>query len=202
MGKYHECLLFSSKDLLVPFKDDFVLRLIFSNGGSSVSDSESEFSSAHFPEHETKDYVCEIYKGYCTIISSVKDVRYPIGTSLAIAESIVREPRDHSDCRTSTRTSTRGTFYRLENGFQTQSNISTRTSVSFKGLTTGPIDVLEPKMSCRLNRLPLGFHIGVPVGPLFFLPTASAFSVAISAFCVAIFSRDVVRKWVLALDSS
>nr|GFD24856.1 hypothetical protein [Tanacetum cinerariifolium] len=47
----------------------------------------------------------------------------------------------------------------------------------------------------------LGF-VGVPVDPLFFLPTASAFSVAISAFCVAIFSRDVVRKWVLALDIS
>nr|GFD06376.1 hypothetical protein [Tanacetum cinerariifolium] len=107
--------------------------------------------------------------------------------------------------------------------------------VSFEGLTIGSVDVLEPKMSCRLNRLPVGFHIGtrvgctqsalfcggmyfelmayiprastfdfvgVPVGPLFFLPTASTFSVAISTFCVAIFSRDVVRKWVLALDSS
>nr|GEU35366.1 hypothetical protein [Tanacetum cinerariifolium] len=44
--------------------------------------------------------------------------------------------------------------------------------------------------------------VGVHVGPLFVLPTASAFSVAISAFCVAIFSRDVVHKWVSALDSS
>nr|GEZ86786.1 hypothetical protein [Tanacetum cinerariifolium] len=47
----------------------------------------------------------------------------------------------------------------------------------------------------------LGF-VGVPVAPLFFLPTALAFSVAISACCVAIFFWDVVRKWVLPLDSS
>nr|GFA14929.1 hypothetical protein [Tanacetum cinerariifolium] len=74
----------------------------------------------------------EIYKGYCTRISSIKDARYPIGTSLAIAESIVREPRDHSDCRTCTRTNTWGKFYRLENGFQTQSSISTRTNAWFE----------------------------------------------------------------------
>nr|GFB99756.1 hypothetical protein [Tanacetum cinerariifolium] len=103
--------------------------------------------------------------------------------------------------------------------------------VSFECLTMGSIEVLEPKMSCRLNRLPVGFHIagkglwfclfllGIglrasvagfafgnmfteTVDPLFFLPTASAFSVAISAFCVAIFSKDVLYKWVLALDSS
>nr|GEV27050.1 ribonuclease H-like domain-containing protein [Tanacetum cinerariifolium] len=48
--------------------------------------------------------------------------------NLAIAESTVREPRDHSDCRTSTKTNTRGKFYRLENGFQTQSSIGTKTN--------------------------------------------------------------------------
>nr|GFB10477.1 hypothetical protein [Tanacetum cinerariifolium] len=31
--------------------------------------------------------------------------------------------------------------------------------VSFEGFTMGSVDVLEPKMSCRLNRLPVGFHI-------------------------------------------
>nr|GFC34494.1 hypothetical protein [Tanacetum cinerariifolium] len=40
------------------------------------------------------------------------------------------------------------------------------------------------------------------VVPLVLLPTVLAFSVAISAFCAAIFSRDVARKWVLALDNS
>nr|GEZ65211.1 hypothetical protein [Tanacetum cinerariifolium] len=77
----------------------------------------------HDPEGHEYLFDLEIYNGYCTRIASVKDTRYPIGTSLAIAESIVRELRDHSDCRTSTRTNTQGKFYRLENGFQTQSSI-------------------------------------------------------------------------------
>nr|GEZ07270.1 hypothetical protein [Tanacetum cinerariifolium] len=202
----------------------------------------------------------EIYKGYYTRISSVKDARYPIGTSLAIAESIVREPRDHSDCQTSTRTNTRGKFYRLENGFQTQSSIGTRTNAwcEFRRLNDGfrrrickivhntlclvgfgmhrlrrtihkliDINIQIPlviRCSPRFDTLSwngnrvgftqsalfcggmyfellvyipeastLGF-VGVLVGPLFFLPTASAFSVAISAFCVAIYSRDVILQ--------
>nr|GEZ95749.1 integrase, catalytic region, zinc finger, CCHC-type, peptidase aspartic, catalytic [Tanacetum cinerariifolium] len=92
----------------------------------------------------------EIYKGYCTRISSVKDTRYPIGTSLAIAESIVREPRDHSDCRTSTRTNTRGKFYRLENRFQTQSGIDANT-----------MENSIPNIACaeKLMRIPFGNEI-------------------------------------------
>nr|GEZ06326.1 hypothetical protein [Tanacetum cinerariifolium] len=39
--------------------------------------------------------------------------------------------------------------------------------VSSEGLTMGSVDVLEPKMSCRLNRLPVGFHIGFAFGNMF-----------------------------------